>query len=331
MKKKFYLTLDTETATLPFANQICKNENDKQKISIAKPLVYDIGWVITDRQGTVFKKANYLVQETFFVPNVFNTAYYKNKRPIYMDLLAKGEIEAMQWNEIVKELLSDLQTCDYAAAYNAAFDFKKAIPFTENYIYHLYNIDYNEWESKQRKNCNYILKSKRSNKKSNPEYLNPIFKLRGQEFPIVDLWDIACDRLINNQSYKDYCLKNNLWTNSITYFKTSAETTYQYIMRDSEFIEDHTALSDALIESQILAKALKKGKVIPTLNAFPFQKLGTTYDYVREKTKYKDNICNALKDYLENKGYDMDIMADLDFSVPPYYRNLINQYYSLIE
>ena len=73
-KKKFYLTLDTETATLPFANELCKNAVQKQKIAIAKPLVYDIGWVISDRQGNVIKKVNYLVQETFFVPNVFNTA-----------------------------------------------------------------------------------------------------------------------------------------------------------------------------------------------------------------------------------------------------------------
>ena len=87
MKKKYYLILDTETATLPFANTLCKNEKQKQKIAIAKPLVYDIGWVILDRQGNVIKKKNYLVQETFFVPNVFNTAYYSDKRPIYIDLL----------------------------------------------------------------------------------------------------------------------------------------------------------------------------------------------------------------------------------------------------
>ena len=73
MKKKFYLTLDTETATLPFANELCKDSKQKQKIAIAKPLVYDIGWTITDRVGNIVKKENFLIQETFFVPNVFNT------------------------------------------------------------------------------------------------------------------------------------------------------------------------------------------------------------------------------------------------------------------
>lgn len=68
MRKKYYLTLDTETATLPFANEIAKNAKQKQKIAIAKPLVYDIGWVITDRLGNRVKRVNYLIQETFFVP-----------------------------------------------------------------------------------------------------------------------------------------------------------------------------------------------------------------------------------------------------------------------
>jgi len=102
LRKKYYLTLDTETATVPWADEYAKgNAKIKQKIAIAKPLVYDIGWVITDRQGAIVKKVNYLVQETFFVPNIFNTGYYRDKRPIYMELLAKGEIVPKMWNEII--------------------------------------------------------------------------------------------------------------------------------------------------------------------------------------------------------------------------------------
>ena len=157
-KRKYYLTLDTETATLPFANILCKNDKQKQKIAIAKPLVYDIGWVITQRDGTIVKKENYLVQEIFFVPNVFNTAYYRDKRPIYMELLDKGEIKVDTWNNIIDVLLEDLDQCDITTAYNATFDFKKAIPFTENYIRHLYSESYNRWEKEQYNKCVAILK-----------------------------------------------------------------------------------------------------------------------------------------------------------------------------
>lgn len=300
-KKKYYLTLDTETATLPFANTICKTAQEKQKIAIAKPLVYDIGWVITDRQGEILKRVNYLVQETFFVPNVFNTAYYKEKRPIYMDLYSKGLIKADTWNNIMEDLLDDLREVDIVTAYNATFDFKKAIPFTEQYISHLYSADYNEWERRQYGICKGILSGR--NKATNDEFLNPYFTLRGEEFPLADLWAIACDRLININKYRNYCLQNSLLTASAQYFKTSAETSFQYLMGQYDFVEDHTALSDAEIESQILTKALKRGKVEPYLEAFPFRNLGTTVDYVTEKQpKYKPVVIEALRTYIDANG-----------------------------
>lgn len=298
MRKKFYLVLDTETATLPFANDLCKNAQQKQKIAIAKPLVYDIGWTIVDRLGNVYKKANYLVQETFFVPAIFNTAYYYDKRPIYIDLLNKGKIEAKNWNDIIEILLKDLEICDMVTAYNACFDFKKAIPFTERYIYHLYRSDYNNWEIGQKHHCEKILKGEDDS--NNPDYLTPIFKLRNNEYPICDLWTLACERLINIDKYRNYCLENNLLTASAIYFKTSAETSFQYLMNNHEFIEDHTALSDAEIESQILVKALKKGKINPSIGAFPFRELGTTYDYVlTKKKKYIKVVADSLEEYME--------------------------------
>lgn len=297
MRKKFYMVLDTETATLPFANQIASTPKQKQTIAIAKPLVYDIGWIIMDRQGTVYKKVNYLVQETFFVPMIFNTAYYKDKRPIYIDLLNKREILADTWNNIIENLLTDLKNCDMVTAYNACFDFKKAIPFTEKYIRHLYSFDYNIWEQKQKERCIELIQGDKES--NNPDFLTPIFNLRGCECPIVDLWGLACEKLINIDKYRNYCLENSLLTASAIYFKTSAETSFQYLMRDHDFIEDHTALSDAEIEGQILAKALKKGKVEPLIKAFPFRKLGTTYDYAKKKKKYAKIVIEALNDYID--------------------------------
>lgn len=301
-RKKWYLTLDTETATLAFADQIAKNAKEKQSIAIAKPLVYDIGWVITDRLGNVAKKENFLVQETFFVPNIFNTAYYRNKRPIYMNLLEAGEIKTGTWDKVINVLMDDLEGVSMVTAYNAAFDFKKAIPFTEKYIRHLYSADYNEWEIKQKKKCKDLIK-KRGDDNKNPDYLKPYFKLRGKEYPICDLWGVACDRLINIDRYRNYCNENGLFTASGTFFKSSAETSFQYLLSKHDFVEDHTALSDAEIEAQILTKALKKGRIDPTIKPFPFRELGTTYDYaLTKKPKYKNVVRNAIYDYMENAG-----------------------------
>lgn len=158
-KKKFYVTVDTETCTLPFANSLCKTAKEKQKIAIAKPLVYDLGWVVTDTQGNILKRRNYLIQEIFFVPSVFNTAYYKDKRPIYMQLLEDDLIQVATWNDAIEELIADMEYCDMVCAYNACFDFKKAIPFTEQYIQHLYSNDYTIWEEQQKKDVSRLSKA----------------------------------------------------------------------------------------------------------------------------------------------------------------------------
>ena len=193
MKKKYFLTLDTKTATLPFVNEIAKTPKEKQNIAITKPLIYDIGWVIYDRKGNIIKEENFLVKETFFVSSIFNTAYYKDERPIYMEMLENGEISVKCWDEIVEILLTDLRQCYLAAACNAALEFKKAIPFTERYIRNLYSDSYNEWEERQKEICKRIAKGKESGK--NETFLEPVFILRDEEFPIADLQYIACDRL----------------------------------------------------------------------------------------------------------------------------------------
>lgn len=303
MKKKLYLVLDTETATLPFSDTLCKDEKQKQKIAIAKPLVYDIGWTITDRQGNIIKKENYLVQETFFVPAVFNTAYYKEKRPVYIKMLKEKEIKTDTWNNIISTLEKDLSIIDFVCAYNASFDFKKAIPFTENYIKNLYSDNFNNWEKEQYKKCKNIIEGKDNS--HNKEYLVPIFKLRNQEYKIIDLWSLACQKLINNDNYKTFCIKNDLISHSVEFFKTSAESSFRYLMKDYNFIEEHTALSDALIESKILVKALKKGRVEPIISAFPFKELGTTADFVKRKPKHRKKILNALYNFIsDNDGFN---------------------------
>ena len=280
MRKLYYLTLDTETATLPFVNELALDSKAKQTISIAKPLVYDIGWTISDRNGNIIKRENYLIQETFFVPNIFNTAYYKDKRPQYMKLYSEGKIKAATWNEVIEILLADLETVNFVTAYNACFDFKKAIPFTERYIYHLYSENYNKWEEWQKKRCIDILEN--GNHAKNEKYLVPVFELRGNEYPLIDIWALACDRLLNTNKYRKYCCDNNFFTDSKKFFKTSAEVSYRYLMKDNDFIESHTALSDAEIETFILAKALKRGKSEPYLKAFPFRTIGTVKKYLEE-------------------------------------------------
>lgn len=280
-KPRLYLVLDCETATLPFVNEMNLSANDKKKIAIAKPLIYDIGWRIIDARGYVYSQHSYLIQETFFVPSIFNTAYYKEKRPLYMQKYQNGTTAAKTWNEAVKVLENDLQHIEIVLAYNSMFDFKKAIQFTERYIDALYSPFYNEWEYEQKRICQNIIKGK---KWENPEEFDQYhFELRGKQYLLGDIWGNVCLQRINNDKYRKYCLENKQLTNSGLFFKSSAETVFSYMFKDDGFTESHTAIEDAIIESDILVKLLQKKKVTIGLTYFPFREIGNVYDYLTEK------------------------------------------------
>lgn len=272
-RRKYYLVLDCETATMPYA--INYQGAQRQKISIAKPLIYDLGWQIIDRQGNVYAKRNFLISEIFSVPSVFNTAYYKEKRPIYLEKLRKGEIDLTDWKTATAILQNDLQYVECVGAYNSMFDFKKAIPFTELYINMLYSPNFNEWEKMQNNFIDIIAKERPS--KNSKEFDEMHFVFRNQKYDLFDIWGLACEHLLNNNEYKQMCLDYGWLSPSERYFKTSAETAYRFYKKDFEFIEAHTAINDTEIESELFTEILKatKNKFEMGIIYFPFRILGS--------------------------------------------------------
>ena len=234
-KKKFFCVFDCETATLPMANDIARNADEKKNIAIAKPLIYDMGWTICDRAGNIYDKKQFLIAETFSVPSVFNTAYYKDKRPIYIDMLKRGEITIKPWFEAIEIFLHDIENVDSIGAFNSMFDFKKAIPFTELYINKLYSDNYYLWEEIQKQSCKRIAKGKKKNSENDKEFEADIFRFRGKTYPLFDLWGLATVALLNNPTYKKKCLEYSMLTASGTFFKTSAESTYRYLVNKYDF------------------------------------------------------------------------------------------------
>lgn len=304
MKKKYYMVVDTETSTLPCAEWLCKSDEERKKIAIAKPLTYDFGYTVVERNGNIIKKVNHLVYETFCNREIFDLGYYANKRGIYEAMLLRGELDILPWDTIMQEFLTDLETVDAVGAFNSAFDFKKAIPFTELYIRKLYagNEKFNAWSAKQETVCSKIMNNpyKRDENKAKDD--GTVFKFRGKEYPLFDLWGLACTYLLDNRKYKDFCLENGLVTTTGMNFKTSAETTFKYYSGKYDFEESHTALDDAVIESAILGEITKRHKIENGITAFPFRTLGTTVDYVTEKKNPSkaalENIIYAMKEYL---------------------------------
>lgn len=272
-RRKYYLVLDCETATLPQA--VNYSGATRQKISIAKPLIYDLGWQIIDRQGRVYDRKNFLISEVFSVPSIFNTAYYASKRPRYLEMLKRKEIVLTDWNTAIEALMDALEYVEAVGAYNSMFDFKKAIPFTELYISKLYSENFYEWERAQEKSCENIANNSRRG--STKEFEPEIFRFRGKEYPLFDLWGMSCEHLLNCDEYREMCLENGWITNSGKYYATSAEMAYRFVNGDNDFIESHTALDDAIIESELFAAIVKKSikNLKIGITYFPFQIVGT--------------------------------------------------------
>lgn len=277
-RRKYYLILDCETATLPVAANY-PEEEEKTRISIAKPLIYDLGWTVVDANGNIYARKNYLIAETFSNPVIFDTAYYRDKRPGYIEKISMGEISVVLWEQAIEDLLLDMAEVEAVGAYNAMFDFKKAIPFTDLYLSKVYSPDFQEWLDYQNKIVDNIAKGHPSSNEK--EFEAEVFRFRGQVFKLFDVWGLSCRHLLNNDDYKRMCIDNEWNTASGKYFKTSAEVAYRFCMGQQDFEEAHTALDDAIIESVLFGMIAKKTKKSFEMGIiyFPFKELGLVEDF----------------------------------------------------
>ena len=300
------MVFDCETATLPFVGEIAHNAEEKKRVAIAKPLIYDAGWTICNRKGDIFVKRQFLIAETFSVPAIFNTAYYAEKRPIYLKMLANGETTIKSWLEVVKILEEDMQGVDAVGAFNSMFDFKKAIPFTHLYISKLYSPEYYKWEETQKTISSKIANNSIKSKERSTDFDPAHFVFNNKTYNLFDLWGLSTSYLLNNVSYKKQCLNHGMLTNSGVFFKTSAESTYRYLCDKYDFDEAHTALDDAIIETFILSRIAARHSIEYGIKYFPFKDLGetTTFCKRRKVPDYGecDIVVNAINAYVQSKN-----------------------------
>ena len=210
-RKKYVLVIDTETTNNIF-----------EKGAPNDGLVYDIGFVVTDKKGNIYCKRSYIVSEIFDWTELMNTAYYKNKLPLYYKRLANNQIlKNSIWHikKVVKEII-EIFNIKEIYAYNASFD----ITTLNNTVRYLSG--------------------------SSCKWFFPY----GTE--ICDIWHIACQVLGTQKTF----LKDNI-RNTNGNLITNAERMFGYC-EDIDFQEEHTGLSDAIVESQILARCLKSHKSI---------------------------------------------------------------------
>ena len=194
---------------------------DTETTGLDKCFCYDVSWIIMDKStgAIVDFKANVVEQVWHNLP-LFESAYYKEKRQKYIDMMRKHDAVMDKWGYIMRKLKQDIIKYNVSEiyAYNSDFDDKVIA----------YNCDWFK--------CN-----------------NPL-----ESVAVYDIWGYASKFITGNADYKKFCEDNGRFTDTGNY-KGSAEIVYQFITGDAEFIEEHMGLFDSEIESAILWECINRG------------------------------------------------------------------------
>lgn len=198
-----------------------------ERIDLKFSLPYDISFVICDKQGKIYRKFFFVIAEYYFDTDLMRSAYYYSKLPFYEKEIKEGKAIVATSLEVKQFLryLCDKYHIKAICAYNARFDYDA----TNNAI--------------------------RVYSGSAFRYFFPY------GIPVFDIMKMVNDTIVKQKAYRQFCLENGYLTKHNTpRVKASAEVVYRYITNNTNFIESHTGLDDAMIETVIFAHCLKQHK-----------------------------------------------------------------------
>ena len=218
-RKKYLIGIDTET---------CNGLVDENgKLDLSQSLVYDVGWAILDKKGTIYKTRSFVVAEIFLDKSLMSSAYYAEKIPKYWEEIKNGQRVLTTFHKIWRKFLKDRKEYHVKAvfAHNAYFDY------------------------------NALNNTLRLLTGSKYRYFFP-YKL--------EIWDtlkMSRQTIGKTKAYTLFCQENNYLTkHKVPQNRLTAEILWRYISGDNNFQESHTGLEDVQIEAQILAYCLKTHK-----------------------------------------------------------------------
>jgi len=194
---------------------------DTETTSLEKPFAYDIGYTIFDTdQKAVLLKRSYVVEQVWHNKELFCSAYYADKRTLYISEMRQRNILMEKFGYITQQMCRDFKAFNVegAYAYNSSFD-EKVFNFC----------------------CDWF-------KCKNPFDTIPIFDIRGYVHKFLAF----------DSKFQMWAELHNEFTESFN-FSTTAQTIYRYITDNPSFEEAHTALADSEIELEILLYCIDKG------------------------------------------------------------------------
>ena len=220
-RRHYILVVDTETA-----NTIVREDGS---MDMSDVLVYDCGWAVVDKHGTVYETASFVNRDIFvYERELMRTAYYANKIPRYVEELREGSRVMASTYEIRQAMLEVLDKWNirHVSAHNARFD-SNGLNRTQSYT-----------------------------TTGRFRYWFP--------FGRVTWWDtmrMAQDVIVPMPTYVKFCQEHGYVLKNGKPRKT-AEILYQFITGDTTFVESHTGLEDVLIEKEIMAYCFRQHKAM---------------------------------------------------------------------
>lgn len=190
-------------------------------------MVYDFGACVMDDQGMIIKEYRALVSEVWHgMADKMATAYYAEKLPLYYMEQARGSVEVLPLCVIrsdVLEMINDY-SIKQAWAFNASYD-RDALNLTTNAI------------------SNGLL-----------------FNFMPDHVSWYCIHTLACSKVCNTKKYFRWAYDHQAQAvkPDTQNLATNAQVVYQFLTDNPCFIEEHTALADARIETLILWHILSK-------------------------------------------------------------------------
>ena len=91
---------------------------DTETTSLEKPFCYNVGYVImdTDAQKTLVER-EFVIEQIWHNLPLFNSAYYADKRPIYVQAMRSRKIKLEKWGYVCRQMSRDFQQFAVHSAY----------------------------------------------------------------------------------------------------------------------------------------------------------------------------------------------------------------------
>ena len=220
--------------------------------------VYDIGYIILDDDLEPILERRYLIDETWHDKNdMMKTAYYSEKLPSYHEQIDNGILKVAHLLDVRKEFIELCKSFNVKElwAYNAKFDvdaLNATITDASNGFV---------------------------------KFFFP-FGLK-----ICCLHSASVNSFMSRKPYFQFCF-NHGFISEAGNILTNAESAYNFITDNGAFIEEHTALSDARIEAEILRKVKRSHTKVIKEPSFTSWQVPQKKFHIWLKRKCEENVKN---------------------------------------